>query len=216
MKRGDEALPRNKYPEETVQKILDVSLKLFLEKGYEETTVLDIIHNMGGMTRGAFYHHFKSKEEVFDRLSDKLFSDDNPFDEAKKQDNLTGLEKLKYVLQRASTADSESQQLSISVMQLLDSPAFLKKLIIDTNRDTLVPICQEIIEEGIKDGSIRAQNAKMTAEIFVFSVNFWTIPTIFPITEEEAWDKIKMLKTILDSIGLPVLDDDYLEQFKQN
>lgn len=171
---------------------------------------------MGGMTRGAFYHHFKSKEEVFDRLSDKLFSDDNPFDEAKKQDNLTGLEKLKYILQRASTADSESQQLSISVMQLLDSPAFLKKLIIDTNRDTLVPICQEIIEEGIKDGSIRAQNAKMTAEIFVFSVNFWTIPTIFPITEEEAWDKIKMLKTILDSIGLPVLDDDYLEQFKQN
>lgn len=209
-------MPRNKYPEETVQKILDVSLKLFLEKGYEETTVLDIIHNMGGMTRGAFYHHFKSKEEVFDRLSDKLFSDDNPFDEAKKQDNLTGLEKLKYVLQRASTADSESQQLSISVMQLLDSPAFLKKLIIDTNRDTLVPICQEIIEEGIKDGSIRAKNAKMTAEIFVFSINFWTIPTIFPITEEEAWDKIKMLKTILDSIGLPVLDDDYLEQFKQN
>lgn len=209
-------MPRNKYPEETVQKILDVSLKLFLEKGYEETTVLDIIHNMGGMTRGAFYHHFKSKEEVFDRLSDKLFSDNNPFDEAKKQDNLTGLEKLKYALQRASTVDSESQQLSISVMQLLDSPAFLKKLIIDTNRDTLVPICQEIIEEGIIDGSISAQNAKMTAEIFVFSVNFWSIPTIFPITEEEAWDKIKMLKTILDSIGLPVLDDDYLKQFKQN
>lgn len=209
-------MPRNKYPEETVQKILDVSLKLFLEKGYEETTVLDIIHNMGGMTRGAFYHHFKSKEEVFDRLSDKLFSDNNPFDEAKKQDNLTGLEKLKYALQRASTVDSESQQLSISVMQLLDSPAFLKKLIIDTNRDTLVPICQEIIEEGIIDGSISAQNAKMTAEIFVYSVNFWTIPTIFPITEEETWDKIKMLKTILDSIGLPVLDDDYLKQFKQN
>ena len=36
-------MPRNKYPEETVQKILDASLKLFLEKGYEETTVLDII-----------------------------------------------------------------------------------------------------------------------------------------------------------------------------
>ena len=53
-------MPRNKYPEETVQKILDASLKLFLEKGYEETTVLDIISEMGGLTRGAFYHHFKS------------------------------------------------------------------------------------------------------------------------------------------------------------
>ncbi len=203
-------MPRNKYPEETVQKILDVSLKLFLEKGYEETTVLDIIHNMGGMTRGAFYHHFKSKEEVFDTLSDKLFSDNNPFDEAKKQDNLTGLEKLKYVLQRASTEDTKSRQLSISVMQLLNSPAFLKKLIVDTNIDALVPICQEIIEEGIKDGSIKAKNAKMTAEIFVFATNFWTIPTLFPMTEKEAREKIIMIKEILDTIGLPVIDDEFL------
>ena len=59
IERGGEVLPRNKYPEETVQKILDASLKLFLEKGYEETTVLDIISEMGGLTRGAFYHHFK-------------------------------------------------------------------------------------------------------------------------------------------------------------
>ena len=28
-------MPRNKYPEETVHKILDVSMKLFLEKGYD-------------------------------------------------------------------------------------------------------------------------------------------------------------------------------------
>ena len=203
-------MPRNKYPEETVQKILDVSLKLFLEKGYEETTVLDIIHNMGGMTRGAFYHHFKSKEEVFDTLSDKLFSDNNPFDEAKKQDNLTGLEKLKYVLQRASTEDTKSRQLSISVMQLLNSPAFLKKLIVDTNIDALVPICQEIIEEGIKDGSIKVKNAKLTAEVFVFVTNFWTIPTLFPMTEKEAREKIIMIKEILDTIGLPVIDDEFL------
>ena len=57
-------MPRNKYPEETVQKILDVSLKLFLEKGYEETTVLDIVDNLEGLTRGAFYHHFKSNTVV--------------------------------------------------------------------------------------------------------------------------------------------------------
>ena len=39
-------MPRNKYPEETVQKILDVSMKLFLEKGYEETTILDIVREL--------------------------------------------------------------------------------------------------------------------------------------------------------------------------
>ena len=33
-------MARNKHPEQTVQKILDVSLKLFGEKGYEKTTCL--------------------------------------------------------------------------------------------------------------------------------------------------------------------------------
>ena len=32
--KGAGAMARNKYPEETVARILDVSLKLFLEKGY--------------------------------------------------------------------------------------------------------------------------------------------------------------------------------------
>ena len=54
MYRGGEFLPRNKYPEETVQKILNASLKLFLEKGYEETTVLDIISEMGGLREELF------------------------------------------------------------------------------------------------------------------------------------------------------------------
>ena len=37
--KGAGAMARNKYPEETVARILDVSLKLFLEKGYENTTI---------------------------------------------------------------------------------------------------------------------------------------------------------------------------------
>ena len=41
-------------------------------------------------------------------------------------------------------------------------------------------------------------------------VNFWNIPTIFPITEEEAREKIIMIKEILDTIGLPVIDDEFL------
>lgn len=31
---------RNKYPEETVEKILDVAERLFMERGYEHTTMI--------------------------------------------------------------------------------------------------------------------------------------------------------------------------------
>jgi len=39
-------MARNKYPEETVQLILDVSYRLFMEKGYEYTSIQDIIDNL--------------------------------------------------------------------------------------------------------------------------------------------------------------------------
>ena len=57
-------MARNKYPELTVEKILEVSQRLFLEKGYEQTTIQDIVDNLGGLTKGAVYHHFKSKRRL--------------------------------------------------------------------------------------------------------------------------------------------------------
>lgn len=208
-------MPRNKHPEETIQKILDASLQLFIEKGYEETTVLDIINNMGGMTRGAFYHHFKSKEEVFDALSDKLFNEHDIFKEAKNQTQLNGLEKIKYIFNQGSFEENDRTKLSFSIMPLLDSPAFLKKLIIDTNRDFLTPALQEIIEEGFQDGSIKRNNSKLLAELLTFITNFWTIPTLYPTNEDEAWEKIYFIKDILEKLGLPIIDDELITRAKE-
>jgi AcrR family transcriptional regulator len=42
---------------------LQTSLELFYEKGYENTTIQDIIDHLG-VSKGAFYHYFKSKEDV--------------------------------------------------------------------------------------------------------------------------------------------------------
>lgn len=206
-------MPRNKYPEETVQKILDASLKLFLEKGYEETTVLDIISEMGGLTRGAFYHHFKSKEEVFDALCEKLFYESNPFEKAKSHKELNGLEKLKCVL-RTSFDETEYHQLSMASMQLMGSPAFLKKLI-ESNQE-LAPMYQELIEEGIQDGSIQSEQPKLLADLYVLLTNFWSIPTIYPMTADEAWQKFLMIKLIMDNLGLPVIDDEIAKLCKEN
>ena len=42
-------MSRNKYPEQTVERILDAAQRLFLEKGYEATTIQDIVDELGGM-----------------------------------------------------------------------------------------------------------------------------------------------------------------------
>ena len=63
-------MARNKYPEVTEERILEAAQRLFLEKGYDNTTIQDIVDQLGGLTKGAVYHHFKSKEEILDKVGD--------------------------------------------------------------------------------------------------------------------------------------------------
>ena len=97
------AMARNKYPEQTVEKILDVSQELFLEKGYEQTTIQDIVNHLEGLSKGAIYHHFKSKDEILAALEGRIYLNDNPFEKVSEETNLNGLQKLqkaKYLSQK--------------------------------------------------------------------------------------------------------------------
>lgn len=48
-------------------KITLAALKVFCEKGYEGTSVEDIVKK-ANCSHGLFYHYFKSKKEIFDRI----------------------------------------------------------------------------------------------------------------------------------------------------
>ena len=52
---------------EKEQKILDTSLKLFVEKGFHGTSTAEIAKTAGVAT-GTLFHYFKTKEELIDRL----------------------------------------------------------------------------------------------------------------------------------------------------
>ncbi|MED4696605.1 TetR/AcrR family transcriptional regulator [Peribacillus frigoritolerans] len=58
--------PRKKQlrGEKTREKILQISLKLFSEKGYEKVTVDEIVKK-SGTSKGSFYQHFSAKSDIF-------------------------------------------------------------------------------------------------------------------------------------------------------
>ena len=91
-------MARNKYPEVTVEKILDAAQRLFLEKGYDNTTIQDIVNELDGLSKGAVYHHFKSKEEIMDAVSDRMFTANNPFEAVRRRSDLNGLQKLREAI----------------------------------------------------------------------------------------------------------------------
>ena len=66
-------MARNKYPEITQEKILDVAQRLFLEKGYENTTIQDIVDELGGLTKGAVYHTSNQKKKLWTLLATVCF-----------------------------------------------------------------------------------------------------------------------------------------------
>ena len=54
--------------------ILAAARDLFLEKGYDATSVRMILDRVGGEV-GMFYHYFKSKEELFQQVVERFFRD---------------------------------------------------------------------------------------------------------------------------------------------
>ncbi len=59
-----------KKPDERKDELLEIAIKIFMEKGYENTSIKDIYAEANGSI-GMFYHHFGSKEEIFEAAMDK-------------------------------------------------------------------------------------------------------------------------------------------------
>ena len=202
-------MARNKYPEVTVEKILDVSQRLFLEKGYDKTTIQDIVDELGGLSKGAIYHHFKSKEEIMDALGDKMFFNNNPFEKVKARTDLNGLQKMRMAIM-LNQSDENQIELTKQAIPMLKNPHVLARMI-ETNRRCLCPYWELFIEEGIKDGSIKTQYKKELAEFLVL-MDIWLIPSIFPADKKELHNRLYCIKEMLEKMGLPLLNEEIDEK----
>lgn len=207
-------MSRNKYPEVTVEKILDVSQRLFYEKGYEKTSIQDIVNELGGLSKGAIYHHFKSKEDILCELEERIFKDNNPFAVVEKEKNLNGLQKLKYAIElnQKNQAMDENSQITEQFVPLLENPHILASTI-QSNRKYLSPCFRKLIQEGIDDGSIKTKYAKELSELLPL-MELWMMPSLFPASDEEIKHKFEFLKNMFEKMGLPIFDENVVEILK--
>lgn len=198
-------MARNKYPEVTVERILDVSQRLFLEKGYENTTIQDIVDELGGLTKGAVYHHFKSKEEIMDAVGDRMFFSNNPFEEVRGRTDLNGLQKLREAV-RLNQSDEERVRLTAQSIPIAKSPRLLQEMIV-SNRKVLTPYFLELIEEGNRDGSMHTDYPREIAELLPLLTSLWLLPSVYPASREQMKRKFLFLGEMLEKMGVPLMDD---------
>lgn len=198
-------MARNKYPEVTVERILDVSQRLFLEKGYENTTIQDIVDELGGLTKGAVYHHFKSKEEIMDAVGDRMFFSNNPFEAVRGRTDLNGLQKLQEAV-RLNQSDQERVRLTAQSIPIAKSPRLLQEMIV-SNRKVLTPYLLELIEEGNRDGSMHTDYPREIAELLPLLTSLWLLPSVYPASREQMKRKFLFLGEMLEKMGVPLMDD---------
>ncbi len=198
------ARPVKKTPDEWRKEILNAAQKLFASKGYEETSISDIMEMAGG-AKGMFYRCFQSKEEVMHALGNQMFFENNPFDAIRERNDLNGLQKMKSLLV-LNQSDTERNQLNMQAIPILKDPHILAAAV-EENRRVLTPLWLEVLEEGKNDGSIKTEYIKELSELLPL-INFWLMPSVFPATEEELHHKYRFVMEVLEHIGLPIFDDE--------
>ncbi len=156
--------------EETRSHILDVAGELFAERGYDATSVAGICAR-AGVTKGAFYHHFASKQAVFLELRDRWLgpleaqlalprSEDQPLPQL--------LQQIAEMITQVFAAEGEQQRQQI-FLELLSAarhdPTILPALL--TPMQKYRESFAHLINAGIQEGTLRRVDGELVAQVLV-------------------------------------------------
>lgn len=208
-------MARNKHPEETVNLILSVAFRLFIEKGYEHTSIQDIIDNLGGLSKGAIYHHFKSKEDILFAVTDRMTAESNQMLAViRDRTDLNGKEKLKTIF-KASINRPVQDDIFTVAPDFHNNAKLLFSLLHDTIENVAPNYILPIIQQGISDGSIETNYPEQLAELILLAANIWMNPMIFNSSVEESYRKFMVFKQMMQSFGLDIIDGEILERLQE-
>ncbi len=207
-------MARTKHPEETVKRILDVAYSLFMEKGYEATSIQDIINGLGGLSKGAIYHHFKSKEDILIAVTDRMTYESNQMlADIRDRSDLSGKDKLKMIFQASLNRPVQDEIFTVAP-DFSKNPKLLFSLLQDTIYDAAPHYVMPIIEQGIADGSIRTDYPEELAELIILVANVWTNPMIFDSSEEKTFHKFVIFQQMMRGFGLDIVDQEMIERVR--
>lgn len=198
-----------------IDKILNTATQLFSQNGYEKTS-MQMIARTAGISKGAIYHHFASKE----KLISAIITQQNQLLESELKDllevtsHLSGKEQLQSILRRNLGRKTIVTEAGLDKLAQALDPTFLFTAIQD-NLKIGAPLMAGIIKKGIADGSIQTEFPDEAAEVFLLLVNFWAITNVFNPAPDKTADRVRFIRFMMTAVGLDVFDEALEEKFLQ-
>jgi hypothetical protein len=141
----------------------------------------------------------------------KLANDNNPFLLAHEQEELTALEKLRFVFKndlrpRLHMSDNEK----VERQKMVDNAVVFKNELI-SQVNIIAPHVEKLLLAGNEDGSLAVKYPKQTAQVICLLVSSWL--NAFQVPYEEYTDKVLFFEQLGDLLGVPFMDEEMKELF---
>lgn len=176
-----------KEAEERKNEILDVAERLFVTKGFDNTSTNDILSEIG-IARGTLYYHFKSKADILDAMIERITKQligkaAKIFDEK----DIPILQRLTMMIMALNVPGSLGQE----VMEQVHKPqnALLHQKMQERLLLSITPLLAGLIEEGMEQGICHTDYPQEVAEMtFLYSATVFD--TLAPYDKDAENEKI--------------------------
>lgn len=157
-----------KDPQVRKKEIMSTAGKLFLMKGYDETSV-NMIVDEAGIAKGTFYHYFKTKEEILGAILEEYFSQ---FAEGMNSlaDNMdmNAFEKMQYILSETLMKNNGPQNLTQHIED--NKSAKLHKMFEEKFYEKFYPIFLRVLNQGIKERVFKVEHPEEITQILLIGI----------------------------------------------
>lgn len=143
-----------KKGEKTKLELLKIAYKMFLSKGYENTSIDEIIEE-AKIAKGTYYYHFKSKEQMLEEVIQMMIDEYEMRANEILNSDLDLSEKMIGIITSFRPNNDEFQ--IVDTLNRQDNLIMHNKI----NRQVIervVPMLSKIVEEGVQLGQLKCEN----------------------------------------------------------
>lgn len=149
--------------------ILNMAIRLFNEKGYDKTT-LDEINKISEVSKGTFYHYFKSKEDLLDYFASRMSNDIMPqIQLIALNKNINALTKFNKIIRKIKKYKIFHRHEIKTIFSIMynDENIKLRHKLISKVKSEYIPLFSKIIKQGKEEGVFKVDDPFMAAEILM-------------------------------------------------